>query len=225
MIASSIERSASLAYRGRSRVTARRGCRGRRPSPPFRIDAARENRLQMLVDSGLSQPLLDQRVHRKRWKVTFVEDDRIAQLNRTLVIGRASSRSKSARVRARIWRKRSSRTERSNEAGEEVCMAIIAGLTIHTSQPAPNQELTLTCPQPARYAGPSVRSTSSAHHIERRTVRARPAASVVELLTRLEIDPRRVAIEHNLSIIKRHTFPDSCRRRGSVEIVNFVGGG
>jgi thiamine biosynthesis protein ThiS len=50
--------------------------------------------------------------------------------------------------------------------------------------------------------------------------------SVVELLTRLEIDPRRVAIEHNLSIIKRHTFSDVIIADGdTVEIVNFVGGG
>lgn len=50
--------------------------------------------------------------------------------------------------------------------------------------------------------------------------------SVVELLTRLDIDPRRVAIEHNLTIIKRHTFSDVVVGEGdTVEIVNFVGGG
>jgi thiamine biosynthesis protein ThiS len=50
--------------------------------------------------------------------------------------------------------------------------------------------------------------------------------SVVELLTRLEIDPRRVAVEHNLTIIKRHTFSDVILGEGdTVEIVNFVGGG
>jgi thiamine biosynthesis protein ThiS len=50
--------------------------------------------------------------------------------------------------------------------------------------------------------------------------------SVVELLTRLEIDPRRVAVEHNLAIIKRHTFSDVMIGEGdTVEIVNFVGGG
>ena len=32
--------------------------------------------------------------------------------------------------------------------------------------------------------------------------------SVAGLLAKLEIDPRRVAIEHNLEIIKRHTFTD-----------------
>ena len=50
--------------------------------------------------------------------------------------------------------------------------------------------------------------------------------SVVELLSRLEIDPRRVAIEHNLAIIKRHAFSDVMVDEGdTVEIVNFVGGG
>jgi thiamine biosynthesis protein ThiS len=50
--------------------------------------------------------------------------------------------------------------------------------------------------------------------------------SVAELLASLEIDPRRVAVEHNLAIIKRHTFPDVVIAEGDrVEIVNFVGGG
>lgn len=50
--------------------------------------------------------------------------------------------------------------------------------------------------------------------------------SVVELLMSLDIDPRRVAVEHNLSILKRHTFPDVILGEGDrVEIVNFVGGG
>jgi len=50
--------------------------------------------------------------------------------------------------------------------------------------------------------------------------------SVTELLTRLEIDPRRVAIEHNLAILKRQTFPEVVVKEGdTIEIVNFVGGG
>ena len=50
--------------------------------------------------------------------------------------------------------------------------------------------------------------------------------SVTDLLERLEIDPRRVAIEHNLNILKRQAFPDTVVRDGDqVEIVNFVGGG
>jgi sulfur carrier protein len=50
--------------------------------------------------------------------------------------------------------------------------------------------------------------------------------SVVDLLARLDIDPRRVAIEHNLTIIRRQTFADVVVKDGDrVEIVNFVGGG
>ena len=39
--------------------------------------------------------------------------------------------------------------------------------------------------------------------------------TIAALLAQLDIEPRRVAVEHNLDIIKRDT----------VEIVNFVGGG
>jgi sulfur carrier protein len=50
--------------------------------------------------------------------------------------------------------------------------------------------------------------------------------SIVALLERLDIDARRVAVEHNLTIIKRHRFPDVIVDEGDkVEIVNFVGGG
>lgn len=50
--------------------------------------------------------------------------------------------------------------------------------------------------------------------------------SVIALLAKLEIDPRRVAVEHNLAILKRHRFPDVVVGEGDrVEIVNFVGGG
>ena len=50
--------------------------------------------------------------------------------------------------------------------------------------------------------------------------------TVAELLTRLEIDPRRVAVEHNLTIVKRSAFESTVVGEGdAVEIVNFVGGG
>ena len=40
------------------------------------------------------------------------------------------------------------------------------------------------------------------------------------------IDPRRVAVEHNLAILKRSLFSDTLVHDGDrVEIVNFVGGG
>jgi sulfur carrier protein len=50
--------------------------------------------------------------------------------------------------------------------------------------------------------------------------------SVADLLIRLDIDHRRVAVEHNQTILKRDTFDRTLVRDGDqVEIVNFVGGG
>jgi len=50
--------------------------------------------------------------------------------------------------------------------------------------------------------------------------------TVSELLVRLDIDPRRVAIEHNLVVLKRAAFDDTTINAGDrIEIVNFVGGG
>lgn len=50
--------------------------------------------------------------------------------------------------------------------------------------------------------------------------------SVADLLVRLAIDPRRVAVEHNLAILRRPLFAETLVHEGDrVEIVNFVGGG
>ena len=50
--------------------------------------------------------------------------------------------------------------------------------------------------------------------------------TVSELLGRLAIDARRVAVEHNLVVVKRAAFGETIVRDGDqVEIVNFVGGG
>ena len=50
--------------------------------------------------------------------------------------------------------------------------------------------------------------------------------TVAELLERLQIDPRRVAIELNLTVLRRSTFDTTIIGEGDqVEIVNFVGGG
>ena len=50
--------------------------------------------------------------------------------------------------------------------------------------------------------------------------------TVAALLADLEIDPRRVAVEHNLVVLKRTAFETTDVREGDqVEIVNFVGGG
>jgi thiamine biosynthesis protein ThiS len=50
--------------------------------------------------------------------------------------------------------------------------------------------------------------------------------TVSELLSHLEIDSRRVAVELNLAVLKRGTFDTTTINEGDeVEIVNFVGGG
>jgi thiamine biosynthesis protein ThiS len=50
--------------------------------------------------------------------------------------------------------------------------------------------------------------------------------SVGDLLAQLEVDARRVAVEHNLLVVKRAAFAETTIRDGDeVEIVNFAGGG
>lgn len=50
--------------------------------------------------------------------------------------------------------------------------------------------------------------------------------TVADLLARLEIDARRVAVEHNLEIIRRPAYAETMVHEGDrIEIVNFVGGG
>ena len=50
--------------------------------------------------------------------------------------------------------------------------------------------------------------------------------TVHALLGRLDIDPRRVAVEHNLVVVRRAAYDSTVVRGGDeVEIVNFVGGG
>ncbi|HUK35059.1 MAG TPA: sulfur carrier protein ThiS [Vicinamibacterales bacterium] len=50
--------------------------------------------------------------------------------------------------------------------------------------------------------------------------------TVTALLHTLAVDVRRVAVEHNLVILKRTAFDHTVVRDGdTVEIVNFVGGG
>jgi sulfur carrier protein len=52
------------------------------------------------------------------------------------------------------------------------------------------------------------------------------ALTVADLLARLDIDARRVAVEHNLIVLKRSAFETTMIEAGDeVEIVNFVGGG
>jgi thiamine biosynthesis protein ThiS len=51
-------------------------------------------------------------------------------------------------------------------------------------------------------------------------------ATVLQLLQHLDIDPRIVAVEHNLTIVKRDRYATTTVNEGdNVEIVRFVGGG
>jgi thiamine biosynthesis protein ThiS len=83
----------------------------------------------------------------------------------------------------------------------------------------------LTCIISARYA-----SSESADQVQITLNGDRfeldQPVSVADLLAKLDIDPRRVAVEHNLAILKRQRFPEVVVQEGdTVEIVNFVGGG
>ena len=50
--------------------------------------------------------------------------------------------------------------------------------------------------------------------------------TVSSLLARLDIDFRRVAVEHNLVVVKRGAYDATVVKDGDqIEIVNFVGGG
>jgi thiamine biosynthesis protein ThiS len=50
--------------------------------------------------------------------------------------------------------------------------------------------------------------------------------TLTALLAQLGVDPRRVAVEHNLDVVKKADYDATAIRDGDqVEIVNFVGGG
>ena len=52
------------------------------------------------------------------------------------------------------------------------------------------------------------------------------ALTIAGLLERLEIDPRRVAVERNFLVVRRDQYAATPLADGDqVEIVNFVGGG
>ena len=50
--------------------------------------------------------------------------------------------------------------------------------------------------------------------------------TITDLLARLDIDPRRVAVERNIVVVKRAAYDTTQIVEGDeIEIVNFVGGG
>lgn len=50
--------------------------------------------------------------------------------------------------------------------------------------------------------------------------------TVLQLLSELQIDPRKVAVERNLQLVKRTEHATATLNDGDeIEIINFVGGG
>jgi sulfur carrier protein len=50
--------------------------------------------------------------------------------------------------------------------------------------------------------------------------------SISARLATLDIDPRRVAVEHNLIVVRRDAYESTVVADGDdIEVVNFVGGG
>lgn len=50
--------------------------------------------------------------------------------------------------------------------------------------------------------------------------------SLLTLLENLDIDPGRVAVEHNMEIVNKNDFHDTVlRENDTLEIITFVGGG
>jgi sulfur carrier protein len=84
----------------------------------------------------------------------------------------------------------------------------------------------LDCPQVAQYALKTTQNGPLRITLNGEPYELDEPITVVDLLLQLSIDPRRVAVEHNLEILKRQLFADTLVHNGDrVEIVNFVGGG
>ena len=50
--------------------------------------------------------------------------------------------------------------------------------------------------------------------------------TMTDLLSQLNLDSRRVAVEHNLVVVKRAAYDSTVVNDGDeIEVVNFVGGG
>lgn len=56
--------------------------------------------------------------------------------------------------------------------------------------------------------------------------RVTPGASLLDVLSQLELDPRAVVVEHNRRIVRRAGLADVTVAEGdAIELVHFVGGG
>jgi thiamine biosynthesis protein ThiS len=56
--------------------------------------------------------------------------------------------------------------------------------------------------------------------------RVTPGASLLDVLSQLELDPRAVVVEHNRCIVRRPALGEVTVNEGdAIELVHFVGGG
>jgi thiazole synthase len=56
--------------------------------------------------------------------------------------------------------------------------------------------------------------------------RVTPGASLLDVLSQLELDPRAVVVEHNRRIVRRPSLAEVKVNEGdAIELVHFVGGG
>ena len=56
--------------------------------------------------------------------------------------------------------------------------------------------------------------------------RVTPGASLLDVLSQLQLDPRSVVVEHNRRIVRRPALGDVKVNEGdAIELVHFVGGG
>src|SRR6185503_7670931 len=147
----------------------------------FGIDAAREDGLQVLVDPRTAEALLDQRVHREGRQVALVEDDRVAQRDRLVEVGGGVEE---IEQRARA-------ATRAAESIERLAAIEHGG----------GQRLRSHPPRVQFSEPTAVRITLNGDPYD-----LEQPLSVQELLERLDIDPRRVAVEHNLVIVRRTAF-------------------
>ena len=174
------------------------------------IDAAREDRFEVFVDAPPSERLLDQGVHGERRDVPLVENNRIAQRDRALVIDRFVEQVEQRAGPAPVHGKSREDVGPIENGGWWPKLR-------HRRSPE-SSELTLTCSNTGQYADirkdfhvfdafqSSLVTVTITLNGERFELDS--PMSVAALLAQLDIDPRRVAVEHNLNIIKRQTYPD-----------------
>jgi thiazole synthase len=91
-------------------------------------------------------------------------------------------------------------------------------VTSHEQPATSNDRLTFARP-PGTLAVLKIRLNGEPHELK-------TPMTVSALLTELGIDARRVAVERNVTVVKRQAYDTTIVQEGDeVEVVNFVGGG